>query len=203
MDVARGRYLCFIDDDDLFTLERLAVAIEGHERAPIALCWAPYLGDEGRAGRRLDGSVRSTILDGTTPHLGATSIERVAAPWFDERFAAVEDVDWWLRAAEGNRVATIEARGYLVRRHDGSRHTADISARIKCSRMLLDKHQEYFRHHPRAAAFRWQRIGQLAAAAGDVKLARAALLRSLRLHPTPHALAHLARTSRQRAPHTV
>jgi glycosyltransferase involved in cell wall biosynthesis len=198
MDVARGRYVCFIDDDDLFTRERLALALEGHERSPIALCWAPFLGDERRAGRRLNGCVRSTILDGTTPHLGATSVERVAAPRFDERFIAVEDVDWWVRAAEANGVATIEAPGYLVRRHDGSRHGADVSARIRGSRLLLDKHQEYFRHRPRAAAFRWRRIGQLAAAAGNAKLARAALVRSLWLRPSAPALAHLSRTLRAR-----
>ncbi len=37
---ARGRYLAFLDDDDCFTPERLAVALEGLQRASIALCWS-------------------------------------------------------------------------------------------------------------------------------------------------------------------
>ena len=50
LDAAKGRYICFIDDDDLFRPNRLELALEGHRRAPIALCRAPFQGSGGASG---------------------------------------------------------------------------------------------------------------------------------------------------------
>ncbi len=197
LDAARGRYVCFIDDDDLFTPNRLELALEGHRRSPIALCWAPFLGSGSASGRIREGWVSSSILNGTTPHLGGTSIERERVPRFDERFLAVEDVEWWVRASGDLPVSTVPAVGYQIRQHDAPRHRTDIQAKIRGSFLLLETHERYFRQHPRAAAFRWRRIGQLGMQAGDQELARAAFLRSMRLRPSIGTFAHLARALRE------
>src|SRR5947207_2920851 len=54
---ARGQYLAFLDDDDWFVPERLEIALEGLERAPVAICWSRFSdqADERPSGRQLNG----------------------------------------------------------------------------------------------------------------------------------------------------
>jgi glycosyltransferase involved in cell wall biosynthesis len=180
---ARGRYMTFLDDDDLYTPERLALAIEGLSRAPVAICWSRFLDLANRGNRRLEAGVRDVILDGTTPALGATAADRSVVPLFDERFGAVEDVEWWLRLASVAKVTTVPRVGYLIRRHAGPRHHNGFVERIRGSFLLLETHRDYFATHPRAAAFRWRRIGFLATSIHEYALARKALRRAFRLQP--------------------
>ena len=193
---ARGRWVAFLDDDDLYTPERLALARRGHAEAPIALCLRRGLDGSPGGNRVLSGNVAGTILDGMTPHLGQVSVERALVPRFDERYAAVEDVEWWLRAAAVAPVTTVPAVGLLYRQHDGPRPRHGAAARLAASLQLLEEHAEWFARHPRAAAFRWKRAGLLALQVGDRALARRAFLRALARHPEPATLWHLARAAR-------
>jgi glycosyltransferase involved in cell wall biosynthesis len=197
LEHARGRYVTFLDSDDLFTPDRLAIALEGLERAPVALCWTAFLGDETRQGRSLNGNVYNSIADALIPHLGTTAIVKELAPRFDERFVAVQDVDWWIRVAAAADVATVPRVGYLFRRHSGARHRNDTDAHVAGNLLLLEKHNHYFAAHPRAAGFRWKRIGLKAHAVGDYALARRAFIRSSRLRPETKTLWHLGRSLRR------
>src|SRR5580765_112932 len=60
-DHARGRFVAFLDDDDCFTPNRLELAAQGLERAPIATCWFRFLGGRERPGRVLEGHVGDTV----------------------------------------------------------------------------------------------------------------------------------------------
>jgi glycosyltransferase involved in cell wall biosynthesis len=195
MEVARGTYLAFCDDDDLFSPHRLALAIEGLERAPVACCLNRYL--DMPAGRpvAVEGEVADTILDDMAPHLGRTALRRELAPAFDERFDAAEDIEWWLRLArtEGVTVTTVPRIGYLVRRHEGERNRTGLADRVRSRELLLREHRDYFTSHATARAFAWKRIGLMAAAYGDRAAARRAFARSALARPDPKALGHLLR----------
>ena len=69
-----------------------------------------------------------------------------------------------------------------------------MTGRIAASEQLLAEHADYFRSHPRAAAFRLARMGNLARGAGDRRQARALLVRSLRTRPSALAARGLIRT---------
>jgi glycosyltransferase involved in cell wall biosynthesis len=196
MTHATGTHLAFLDDDDVWVADRLARALDAHRRAPVVTCWQATLGQpvEGVRGRSLEGHVADTILDGMTPHLGATSIERERALPFDERYATTEDVDWWLRIASDLPVATVEHVGLLYRVHDGPRRSTGPAERLPGARLLLEEHVEWFRTHPAAHAFRLKRLGLTALQAGDRTLARSCFVRSFRLHPDGRTAWHALRS---------
>lgn len=189
----RGRYVAFLDDDDRYTPDRLASAREALEHAPVVVCWRSGANGLPHRERPLEGDVADTILDQMTPSLGQVAVTRSLAPSFDERFPALEDVDWLLRLAAQAPFTTVPRLGYLVRQHAGPRVRHGTAARLSASRRLLETHAEYFAQHPAAAAFRWKRIGLLAAQLGSADDARRAFWRSLRLHPEAATLWHLVR----------
>lgn len=192
--VARGTIVAFLDDDDIYLEGRLAAVARQHEDADIVVCNAQWLGEELAARpRELHGDVSDSILDGITPHLDAVSVRREAVLEFDPRYLASQDVEWWIRMADGRSVSTVPNVGCLMRRHSGPRHGNDARARVEFGCRLLEERAEYFRAHPRAKAFRWFRIGLHAARAGERNKALGAMLRSLRTRPSPRVAAHFVR----------
>lgn len=196
VDVATGRFVAFLDDDDVWVPHRLELALAGLARAPISVCWARYADEPPGAKRVLEGDVADVILDAVTPHLGATALDRTVYVPHDERYRASEDVEWWRRQAAAAPVATVTATGAVIRRSSAGSRPEVIAARIADAHRVLDDNRSWFRSHPRAAAMRWQRIGLTALSIGDVATARAATRRSFRLHPGIRALVHLVRSHR-------
>ena len=186
---ATGKYICFLDDDDLFVSNRLELAIDGLRRAPVAICWRSGTGVSSR--RVLEGNVHDSILNDLTPHVGQTVIEHGVIPSFDESYLGAEDVEWWLRMTLNLPVTTVPAVGCEVRSHEGVRSTNGIEPRIIGSLRLLRDNHQYFDTHPQAAAFRWKRIGLMGLAAGDRHLARRAFAASLIRRPQVKTVGHM------------
>lgn len=192
---ARGRYLAFLDDDDRYTPERLAIALEGFKRAPLVVCRSRVMGQvsrgRSRPRRTLEGDVSAVIRDQMTPIPGQTAVERPVALPFDERFRASTDVEWWIRMAQQVRVATVDRTGLLYRRHEGVRYINDRGQRVRDHLMMLEVHADYFAAHPRGAAFHLQQIGARALRTGDYSTATSVLVRSLMRRPGARTLWHL------------
>jgi GT2 family glycosyltransferase len=196
---ARGRFVAFLDDDDTYLPDRLEMVRAALGRAGVVVCRRQGFNGQPHRERPLEGDVSDVILDEMTPHLGQVTVARSIAPLFDERFAAVEDVDWMLRLARRGSFASVPEVGCMVRRHGGARPRHGTQARLAASRQLLETHAAYFAEHPAAAAFRWKRIGLLASQLGRAREARQAFRRSLRLHPQPRTAWHLMRQLMVRA----
>ena len=192
---ARGKFVSFLDDDDLFTEDRLERALECHDVAPIVICWSGSIGAKHSTNRRLNGWVHEEILNGRTPSLGATSILREITPMLDDRLVASADIEWWLRASLVAPVITLPKVGHLVRQHDGPRNLNSVTARISTSVALLETYSEYFESHRSAAAHRWTRIGLMHSKAGNHSEAMRASWKALTLDPTIRRVWHFARSS--------
>ena len=192
--IARGRYLTFLDDDDLFTADRLELALQGLAGAPIALCWGRFSDEPDRGGRVLEGDTAHSILAGPTPTLGYGAVRRELAVEFDERWLAVEDIVWWLRMSSVAPVTTVRRIGYLVRRHDGLRGRNHLQARFDENLIFHEEFDDYLARHPAAKAYRLKRMGLMALALDDLHTARSAFARSLLYGPQARTAWHLARS---------
>lgn len=194
LEEAAGRYITFLDDDDVYTERRLDYALESLEVSPIGLCWFTYFG-EAPKGRIINGNTGGQVLASTTPHLGSVSVRADILQPFDPRYRASQDIEWWIRMC-GHAISTVPKVGYLVRQHDGERHGNARPARIAASLRLLDEHASFFATYPQAAAFRWRRISAMASREGDHRLARSSAWKSIKLSPTPGSMRQLARAMR-------
>jgi len=191
IEAAQGRYVAFLDDDDVFTRDRLQIALNGLERAPIAVCYRGGVDGSVGGNRDIEGNVHDSIVDGMTPQMGQVAVERAKAPLFNTDFEALTDVDWWMRASATMPVVTIPEVGIRYRTHTGPRNRNGFEARVVGSLLLLRTYDNYFKARPRAAAFRWKRLGIMASSLGDKRMARMALLKSLRLRRDVRAFKHL------------
>jgi glycosyltransferase involved in cell wall biosynthesis len=198
LDHARGRYVTFLDDDDLFTPERLRLGLDGLARAPLSICWAQWTNRSGRTSwsRTLGGDIRDSILGDVIPHVGQMIMRRDLAPRFDERFTLKADVDWWIRVAQEVRVTTVPRIGYVWRAHAGPRLSSRVLELTKGHLLLLQVHADFFATRPGLAAQRWSRVGAGAYRLREYHLARMAYGHALRLRPDFRTASMFARSLR-------
>jgi glycosyltransferase involved in cell wall biosynthesis len=190
---ARGCHVAFLDDDDLYTGDRLELVAASLNDAPVVACWSRFMDRPLDRNTSLRGDVRDVILDAPTPSLGTTTVRRDVCLEFDERWQQLEDIDWWLRTAAVLPVTTVPAVGYLIRR----RHEPDperLEQRAAANAVFIDSHAAYFASHPRARAFRHKREGLLWLATGRASAARRAFVQSLRARPSVRVAWHWVRS---------
>jgi hypothetical protein len=192
--------LAFLDDDDLYMPDRLEMVLEPLQHRRVVICWTRFMGLHPGDNRVHVGDVRHTLLDGLVPNLGGTTLHRDAMLPLDESLRSAEDVEWWVRMSHRYELDTVRRVGHLYRQHDGSRHGNDLHTRLNENIRILAKHRQYFLEHPRAAAFRWKRVGLMAEKIGDRRTARKAFLHSLQLAPEAATTWHLLRSLRWREP---
>lgn len=195
IEQARGRHVAFLDDDDVYLPERLAMGLEALRRAPVGVClWAQLdTPDLPVAPLALEGDVSADLFEHPVqPLLGTCTVARDALPRFRPDFATAEDKEWWVRLCQARRVATVARIGLLHRRGRRARVSDDGLARLRGRVQLLEQHADYFGARPRAAAFQWLRNGVLARQLGEDPLARRALAASLRARPSLAAALQLA-----------
>jgi glycosyltransferase involved in cell wall biosynthesis len=171
---AAGRFVCFLDDDDMWLPSTLDVARQGLARAPIAL----WLVNDDAPTRILRGDQSDLILDSFVPNVGTVAVRRDICPEFDENLRASEDAEWWLRLAHRGPFFMVERLGLI--RYPVVRDAQRVQDRLDGTRRLLSTHREYFAHHKRAASFRWAILGRAAWRLGHRREALVAFAKGLR-----------------------
>ena len=196
LERAVGEYVAFLDDDDVWLPGRLELAVQGLRSAPVACCLNGWLGD---TDRRTAWSRRRLRQVDHPLHLGCVAALRKIAPRFDPKYLACEDVDWWIRLSSSQPVTIVPAIGYLLRSHDGTRGVHGGESRLRFSRQLLLDHEDYYRTHRHARAYRLKRIGLREMSQGNRAAAQKAFRQSLIASPSARTVWHLAHTSGPRS----
>ncbi len=129
LDAARGRYVKFLDSDDLLIAEHLPLEIEALE-TPGAEIAASGWAESGPGGQtrsteapRFTSIVDDVLAGLAVPTSSALYLRRPDWRW-DPTLRKLDDWDYFCQAALGaTRIATVPGPAYVWRHHEGERAT--------------------------------------------------------------------------------
>jgi peptidoglycan/xylan/chitin deacetylase (PgdA/CDA1 family)/GT2 family glycosyltransferase len=173
---ARGRWIAFLDDDDLWAPDKLRRQLDAAhaEGASWCYCAAAHVDDKAHlifVDRPPDPTELTVALRGRNPVPAGASSVIVEAPLlrrlegFDEGLSHFADWDMWIRLAAAGRAAAVHQPlvGYV--QHSANMRIADPdSLRSELRRLDAKHHRTGGRSDPeRAALLRWIAEGYLGA----------------------------------------
>jgi glycosyltransferase involved in cell wall biosynthesis len=161
IEMARGRYLAFLDADDLWEEEKLAKQIRLFERPSVGVVYSrAHLIDEAGAPRSLNFSgkylqprsgmvSRWLIFDNfvwfSSAIVRKECLERFGG--FDETFRMGIDWDLWLRISTRYEFDFVDEPLLLYRVGHSGQMSENVEVRLKCSDCIMEK---FITKHPGA-----------------------------------------------------
>ena len=150
LSLAKGQYIAFIDDDDIWEFEKLDLQVRLAEEAPqncvVFSCGATVVTAAGKTFSKLEplirGSVRNTVAKGALMSIPSSLFFRVSAlraiGGYDTALQSHNEHDIWMQMARRNYDADYVDRPLVrVTRHLGRRMTSDVELRRRAT-------EEYF-----------------------------------------------------------
>ncbi|MGK7872356.1 MAG: glycosyltransferase [Xenococcaceae cyanobacterium] len=145
-----GKYLAFLDADDLWTPDKLEAqfrALEENSQAAVAYSWTNYIDENGKflypgSYTASEGNVYDQLLlnnfleNGSNPLIRRDAIEQVGV--FDESLIAAEDWDLWLRFASQYQFICVPIPQVLYRQPINSL-SADVVRQERESLKVIQK----------------------------------------------------------------
>jgi glycosyltransferase involved in cell wall biosynthesis len=175
---ATGELIAFLDDDDRWPPERLAVAVADLARSGGRL----HAMAASRRSRAFTGDMRRSLERGVMPLVGQVVMHRDDVIPFDEELRVSEDTDWWLRLRDRAVFTWSDEVGLVIGAHASDRPGADPDVRFRCRRIVAERHLASLTRAGRAA--QCNRVAASALLAGRRRAARGWAWRGLRTWPT-------------------
>jgi glycosyltransferase involved in cell wall biosynthesis len=171
LQIASGQYIAFLDADDLFEPERLAMhvaALQAHPDWALVYSDAEYFKDEGsELGSLLNGRAPFTgqvffplLMSNFIVTCGATVRKNCLAEigFFDEdpRLAGVEDYDLWLRIAARHPMGFVPGLLSRVRIHSANISGGDKLAQYLGTLEIMAKMRRLYPSYVAGCQAQWQ-----------------------------------------------
>ena len=129
---AQGRYIAFLDADDVWEpekLEKQVHVLDLDEHVGLVYTWVAYIDEQGLPTGRIqkndaEGMIWPALVQKNVVECGSVALVRRecfdAAGFFNEDLRAVEDLDMWLRIAEFYEFRVIKEPLVYYRQHTAS-----------------------------------------------------------------------------------
>ena len=168
LEVAKGEYVAFLDDDDEWLPEKLSEQVRAIEAAPenVALVYCSYYRYTDESGEKelvalpiqKSSTYADLMRDGnriggmSMPLLKKECVRNVGG--FDELMESAQDMDLWLRLAKGYSLIGIDLPLVLYHVHAGEQITSDPKKKIAGLERLNQKNRDYLEAHKE---IKWRR----------------------------------------------
>jgi glycosyltransferase involved in cell wall biosynthesis len=213
IEAARGAYLAFLDDDDVWTPDHLTHALEMFRRYPTAVltgCSAWLFVDDSEDGSTAPpahttglalhrpGAIEEELTFGrllmenpvTTPTVVLVADRLRFDDRFDPSLSHMEDYDLWLRLARDRKLVFDPRPSVLVRKRRGSasrdrRRMAEASLEV-LARHVSDEAEVGVVHRAELRSRRgrlWHELAYACFVEGDVQAGRQAARRAIAENP--------------------
>jgi teichuronic acid biosynthesis glycosyltransferase TuaG len=199
---ARGEWIAFLDSDDTWMAEKLALSLTAADANTDLVCHREHTVRDGqilRTSSRPDDSwptYRNLLVKGNCFSPSAVMVRRnrlIDVGGFSEapEIATCEDYDLWLKlAAQGARVKFIEPVLSTYRLHEANA-SASVERHMRAGLAVIDRHFAELKprrafdrlHHARRRAETIYGAGRAHFAAGDRARARACYLTAIAAYP--------------------
>lgn len=179
---ATGEFIAFLDDDDEWKPEKIALQLAAFEDAETALVYCGHEELNEVTGSRTEiphifekGRIYESLIHWN--YIGSTSfpLMRTAAVrevgGFDPLMRSSQDYDLWLRISQRYGISYVKAPLVVYHIHAGDQISKNFKKKISGMERINEKNAEYLQKNKRA---RWERTIKLAPMyAGDGRLGKA------------------------------
>jgi len=195
VEVAQGKYVAFLDDDDEWLASKLEQQLTVFSQHPE--CVAVYTGYKSvHEGEKPDEVVlpklRGAILEdllyknsvGTTSTIMCKREALLEVGAFDPVLPASQDYDLYIRLAQLGTFEYVNEVLVIFHRHTQEKITDNNQARITAFDLFCQKHNDLFQRYPKAYQHHLKVFGRHFLTVGEVEKADEVLRRALKLDPT-------------------
>jgi glycosyltransferase involved in cell wall biosynthesis len=194
IELARGRYVAFLDDDDLWHPEKLSIQMRFLEKNPdvgMASCRVVPFGADIRLKKEswMSGDLFSRLFMESFIRTSTVVIRKDvfrAVGGFDPRYVRAEDYDLWLRIADAFPIAHLKAPLIWARKSPQRLSDDKIDLRLRAIEVMIERFNPKKvtkRQFDRRMSDLLIYLGREQVKAGDVSGGRRRFMAALKLTP--------------------